>query len=90
MEICAKCPMRDERYESSNQADKNRIRDLMLANERKADFIMYLFDESEHCDHITYNEAWEEFEQWENKKFNSEQNVQVCDATEADSKSKAD
>lgn len=38
-----------------------------MAIERAWDFINYLFDESEHCDHITVKEAWEEFEEWENK-----------------------
>ena len=35
---------------------------------RLTDFIEYLFEHSEHCDHITQSDAWSEFEQWEFKK----------------------
>lgn len=64
MEICTNCPMRDERYVPSDQADKATIRELRLSIERTRDFISWLFDESEHCDHIPYLEAWKEFEEW--------------------------
>jgi hypothetical protein len=65
MELCSKCPMKDERYLPSNQEDKIRISQLKVQVARMSDFIEYLFEHSEHCDHITYNEAWEEFNQWE-------------------------
>lgn len=32
---------------------------------RLQDFLEFLFDHSEHCDHITYSEAWHEFEEYE-------------------------
>jgi len=35
--------------------------------ERYRDFIEYLFEHSVHCDQIPLSEAWEEFEQYENK-----------------------
>lgn len=35
---------------------------------RLNDFIEYLFEHSEHCNHISQSEAWDEFEQWEFKK----------------------
>lgn len=38
--------------------------------ERLRDFLEFLFDHSEHCDHITYSEAWNEFEEWELKEIN--------------------
>lgn len=36
---------------------------------RLTDFIEYLFDHSEHCDHISHRDAWREFELWEINKF---------------------
>lgn len=49
---------------------------------RLRDFISFLFEDDEHCSHTTEREAWDEFEQWEySQLLNSEQNVQVCDAT---------
>lgn len=62
--------MNDARYEPSDVADKRRISDLMTSMGVMGDFIEWLFDHSEHCDHITYNEAWEEFKQWEEKQTN--------------------
>lgn len=32
---------------------------------RLTDFIEWLFEHSEHCDHITQREAWDEFEVYE-------------------------
>lgn len=61
--------MRDERYETSNQADKRTIADLRLGMSRRGDFIEWLFDHSEHCDHIPYSEAWKEFELWEEAQY---------------------
>lgn len=34
---------------------------------RLDDFLEYLFEHSEHCNHIAQSEAWKEFEQWELK-----------------------
>ena len=34
---------------------------------RLTDFIEYLFDHSEHCDHISQPDAWMEFCKWEAK-----------------------
>lgn len=67
MELCRQCPMRDERYVPSNQIDKIQISNLKVSIERYRDFIGYLFDESEHCDHISESDAWKEFEEWEDK-----------------------
>lgn len=33
--------------------------------ERMENFLDYLFNHSEHCDHIMQSEAWKEFEEWE-------------------------
>lgn len=35
---------------------------LRLELDRMRDFIEFLFEHSEHCDHITFSEAWQEFE----------------------------
>lgn len=35
--------------------------------ERFRDFLAYLFEHSEHCDHISQSDAWEEFIEWEEK-----------------------
>lgn len=40
---------------------------LKLECERLRDFIEFLFDHSEHCDHISHNEAWDEFTEYELK-----------------------
>lgn len=74
MELCKQCPARDERYIPSDQQDKKTIRDLMHAMAVKDDFIEFLFEHSEHCDHITYNEAWEEFQAWQEKENPTEPN----------------
>lgn len=40
---------------------------LKIAYERLNDFIEFLFDHSEHCDHISRSDAWKEFEEYEYK-----------------------
>jgi hypothetical protein len=40
---------------------------LRLEIERMRDFIEFLFDHSEHCDHISHADAWKEFEIYEAK-----------------------
>ena len=35
--------------------------------ERLTDFVEFLFEHSEHCDHISQREAWHEFELYELK-----------------------
>lgn len=40
---------------------------LSLENGRLIDFIEFLFEHSEHCDHISQSEAWKEFEIYERK-----------------------
>lgn len=40
---------------------------------RLDDFLEYLFEHSEHCDHITQSDAYKEFEQWEMKQAILEQ-----------------
>lgn len=67
MELCAKCPMHDERYTPSDVADKLTIARMRDGFERRGDFIEWLFEHSEHCNHISYSEAWEEFSKWEDK-----------------------
>ncbi len=32
---------------------------------RLTDFLEYLFEHSQHCDHISQPDAWKEFEEWE-------------------------
>lgn len=32
-----------------------------------ADFVEFLFDKSEHCDHIRQSDAWKEFDAWRYK-----------------------
>lgn len=76
-QLCAKCPMREERYETSNQTDKRTIGDLRIAMSRKDDFVEWLFEHSEHCDHIPYSEAWEEFLKWEDSQLTVETEDEV-------------
>jgi hypothetical protein len=40
---------------------------LKMQIERLNDFIEFLFEHSEHCDHISQSDAWDEFEQYEFK-----------------------
>lgn len=40
---------------------------LRVELERMRDFIEFLFDHSEHCDHISFSDAWKEFEIYESK-----------------------
>lgn len=40
---------------------------LTIEKERLADFLNFLFNESEHCDHISYSNAWQEFEEFEHE-----------------------
>lgn len=40
---------------------------LKASRERLSDFIEFLFEHSEHCDHISQSDAWKEFEQYEFK-----------------------
>ncbi len=40
---------------------------LRLELERLRDFVAFLFDHSEHCDHISHSDAWQEFEIYESK-----------------------
>ncbi len=44
---------------------------LTVEVNRLSDFIEFLFEHSDHCDHITQSEAWKEFEIYEvkNKPF---------------------
>lgn len=64
--------VKEDRYEPTDQALKRRMQWLFLQNERKGDFLEWLFEHSEHCDHISQSEAWEEFEAWEEKQYDSE------------------
>jgi len=34
------------------------------------DFLEFLFEHSEHCDHIEQSEAWDEFYEWQFKQLN--------------------
>jgi hypothetical protein len=40
---------------------------LVIELETKRDFIEFLFEHSEHCNHITQQAAWLEFRKWESK-----------------------
>ena len=40
---------------------------LKIETERLRDFIEFLFEHSEHCDHISQKDAWNEFEIYEIK-----------------------
>jgi hypothetical protein len=74
-----------KQYDSYREpSDVQKIRDLILERERVWDFVNYLFDESEHCDHISLREAWEEFEAWQDKMI-SDKNPERSIAPEADS-----
>lgn len=42
------------------------------ALEEAMEFIDYLFNESEHCDHISYRDAYAEFLWWRRKKDREE------------------
>jgi hypothetical protein len=44
-------------------------RRLMAEIGRLTDFIEFLFEHSEHCDHISQSDAWSEFEQYEFKEY---------------------
>ena len=68
--------MHDERYVPSDQQDKMKINNLTCGIATRDDFIEWLFEHSEHCDHISYNEAWQEFEEWEAKKPESDSSKQ--------------
>lgn len=72
--LCPTCPMNDERYYPSNQQEKQQISNLKIQVAALTDFIEYLFDHSEHCDHITYNDAWKEFEEWQEQPQNKQPN----------------
>lgn len=59
-----------------NSIHHGRIQSMMpkLASERIArstldDFIEFLFEHSEHCDHITQTAAWDEFREFEYKQL---------------------
>lgn len=54
-----------DQYTLSDPQDKKRIREQQEVIEDMQNFIEYLFEHSEHCDHILQSEAWEEFRQWE-------------------------
>jgi len=41
---------------------------LQIENNRLTDFIEFLFEHSEHCDHISQRDAWNEFSKWEAKR----------------------
>jgi hypothetical protein len=48
---------------------KEKMRNQFLMIESYRDFMEWLFDISEHCNHITQTEAWIEFENYQaNKK----------------------
>ncbi len=64
---------------------------LTLELERLKDFVDFLFDHSEHCDHISQSEAWNEFEIYEIKNSFYADNIRakrklnrpsVCDSEE--------
>lgn len=40
---------------------------LRIELSRLTDFVEFLFEHSEHCDHITHREAYKEFLRYENK-----------------------
>jgi len=44
---------------------------LLIANNKLTDFIDYLFEHSEHCDHISQSEAWDEFNRYTFNKINN-------------------
>lgn len=45
----------------------DRLKVLTIEHERLVDFVEFLFDHSEHCDHISHRDAWKEFEIYEQK-----------------------
>lgn len=67
--------MRVERYTPTDQGLKRELQNERLMTEGLRDFIEFLFDHSEHCDHITYQEAWDEFQEWLNKDQNAQPSV---------------
>lgn len=52
---------------------KEEYQQAKAALERMGDFIEFLFEHSEHCDHITYSDAYAEFEKWEEEEYKKEQ-----------------
>lgn len=63
------------RYEPTDQGLMNDLRRARYNVERMNDFIEWLFDVSEHCDHITRGEAFQEFEEWEEKQHDKTEGV---------------
>ena len=51
-----------------SQLERMKAQEDAYAAARDDDFMEWLFEVSEHCNHITRREAWEEFESWENER----------------------
>lgn len=68
--ICAACPMNDERYEPTNEADRREKEMYRQSIERFRDFIGWIFDnpDDEGIHWMSEGEAWDLFEKWEDKK----------------------
>lgn len=60
---------------SGNRPSLSREAILTMQVARLDDFLEFLFDHSEHCDHISYGDAWKEFEIFEAKDSHSAQRV---------------
>ena len=53
-----------------SEFERKQAKEDFLAAARDDDFMEWLFEVSEHCNHITRREAWEEFEAWELRQEN--------------------
>jgi hypothetical protein len=60
--------MHDERYIPTDQQEKETIRQLKNGLAYLHDFLEYLFEHSEHCNHISLSDAQAEFEAWDQKR----------------------
>jgi len=54
-------------YSIGQPDDKEKISGLQHTIYDYREFLEWLFDHSEHCDHISQRKAWKEFEEWELK-----------------------
>lgn len=50
---------------------------LRIEIARLYDFIDFLFNDREYCDHTTESEAWDEFEQWEYSQYIQNTNITI-------------
>lgn len=64
-------------YKLHSNSEADRAVNLNIAYNRLVDFLEFLFDHSEHCNHITQRDAWNEFERWEIRQIKEEKKLKL-------------